>query len=216
VIGAEGLSLPAGTPVPGAVDAALSSQAAKLAEAISPSSVTQQRLAHKSRGSRESVQRVGIWFLPYLVVGYEVNQTVITPVGGSLARPTYAYPAHFDVTVQEEVAVYAYVPRRRQVRAEPRPDGLRGRVVRVRERDRPHPGLSTLSGVRAAADGRQIGWSFQAANKSLTIDDFELITVIGKGSFGKVCRLMLTGEPPLTHQHRSCKSKSRTRAGSTR
>jgi serum/glucocorticoid-regulated kinase 2 len=111
VIGAEGLSLPAGTPVPGAVDAALSSQAAKLAEAISPSSVTQQRLAHKSRGSRESVQRVGIWFLPYLVVGYEVNQTVITPVGGSLARPTYAYPAHFDVTVQEEVAVYAYLRR---------------------------------------------------------------------------------------------------------
>jgi hypothetical protein len=35
--------------------------------------------------------------------------------------------------------------------------------------------------------GLQIGWSYTPANKSLTIDDFELITVIGKGSFGKVC-----------------------------
>jgi serum/glucocorticoid-regulated kinase 2 len=99
VIGAEGLSLPAGIQTPSAVEAALSSQQAKLAESISPSSVTQQRLAHKSRGSRESVQRIGIWFLPYLVVGYEVNQTVITPVGGSLAKPTYAYPAHLCVYV---------------------------------------------------------------------------------------------------------------------
>jgi hypothetical protein len=32
----------------------------------------------------------------------------------------------------------------------------------------------------------QIGWSYQPANNSLTIDNFELITVIGKGSFGKV------------------------------
>lgn len=32
----------------------------------------------------------------------------------------------------------------------------------------------------------QIGWSYTPASKSLTIDDFELITVIGKGSFGKV------------------------------
>jgi serum/glucocorticoid-regulated kinase 2 len=94
VIGAEGLSVPAGASIPSAVQAALSSQKAKLVESVSPASVTQQRLAHKSRGSRESVQRIGVWFLPYLVVEYEVNQTVITPVGGSLAKPTYAFPAH--------------------------------------------------------------------------------------------------------------------------
>lgn len=97
VMGAEGLSLPADTPVPPAVQAALTSSQAKLAESISPSSVTQQRLAHKSRGSRESVQRIGLWYLPYLVVEYEVNQTVITPVGGGISKPTYAYPAHLCV-----------------------------------------------------------------------------------------------------------------------
>jgi serum/glucocorticoid-regulated kinase 2 len=93
-MGAEGLSLPADTPVPSAVQAALASSQAKLAESISPSSVTQQRLAHKSRGSRESVQRIGLWYLPYLVVEFEVNQTVIIPVGGTISKPTYAYPLH--------------------------------------------------------------------------------------------------------------------------
>ena len=51
VLWAEGLSLPPGTSVPPAVQSALTSQQAKIAASVSPSSVTQQRLA-KTRGSR--------------------------------------------------------------------------------------------------------------------------------------------------------------------
>jgi serum/glucocorticoid-regulated kinase 2 len=194
VIGAEGLSLPAGIQTPSAVEAALSSQQAKLAESISPSSVTQQRLAHKSRGSRESVQRIGIWFLPYLVVGYEVNQTVITPVGGSLAKPTYAYPAHFDVTVQEEVAIYAYLRREEPKSADGMQDSMGANDICLGVA-KFVPNLDQMGSADewyefSNGTGRiQIGWSYTPANKSLTIDDFELITVIGKGSFGKVMQV---------------------------
>lgn len=89
---AEGLELPSGTQVPAAVQAALSSAEARIAASVSPSSVTQQRLARKSH--RESMQRVQCWWLPYLVMEFEVNQVLITPVGGQLSSPVYMYQTH--------------------------------------------------------------------------------------------------------------------------
>lgn len=42
----------------------------------------------------------------------------------------------------------------------------------------------------------QIGVAYQPHyGQSLNIDDFELMTVIGKGSFGKVCRLRTSCDP---------------------
>jgi serum/glucocorticoid-regulated kinase 2 len=43
---------------------------------------------------------------------------------------------------------------------------------------------------------------------SLTIDDFELTTVIGKGSFGKVCSIDLTYTSASYRFLRSCKSEN--------
>ncbi|KAH9480410.1 Serine/threonine-protein kinase YPK1 [Psilocybe cubensis] len=52
VMGAEGISMPPGVALPASVQSALSSQQAKVAASVSPSSVNQQRLASRSRGSR--------------------------------------------------------------------------------------------------------------------------------------------------------------------
>jgi serum/glucocorticoid-regulated kinase 2 len=93
VINAEGLSPPAGTPIPPAVQSALSSKLAKEAAFVSPTSVTQQRLA-KGRVSRDSIQRAQYWWLPYLVMEFEVNQVLITPLGGDIEKPLYMYQAH--------------------------------------------------------------------------------------------------------------------------
>lgn len=90
VSGAEGLALPGGAAVPPAVSAALSSQQAKVAASVSPSSVTQQRLANR-KSNRDSVQRTQCWWLPYLVMEFEVNQVLITPLGGELQKPLYMY-----------------------------------------------------------------------------------------------------------------------------
>jgi serum/glucocorticoid-regulated kinase 2 len=95
VLWAENMSPPAGTPVPQAVQQALTSQQAKAAASVSPSSVTQSRQA-KSRSAvkRDSVQRQQCWWLPYLVMEYEVNQVLITPLGGDLDKPLYMYQVH--------------------------------------------------------------------------------------------------------------------------
>jgi serum/glucocorticoid-regulated kinase 2 len=92
VLWAERLSVPQ---VPAVVQAALSSQQAKVASSISPASVSQSRLA--ARGKRDSVQRTQCWWLPYLVMEFEVNQILITPLGGDLEKPLYMYQAHLYV-----------------------------------------------------------------------------------------------------------------------
>jgi serum/glucocorticoid-regulated kinase 2 len=89
VLGAENLSVPGGA-IPPAVQAALKSQQAKVAASVSPSSVNQQRLASK-RSNRDSVQRMQCWWLPYIVMEFEVNQVLITPLGGDLQNPLYMY-----------------------------------------------------------------------------------------------------------------------------
>src|SRR6266404_3870505 len=95
VLWAEGFSVPQGTQVPAVVQAALSSQQAKVAASISPASVSQSRLA--ARGKRDSVQRTQCWWLPYIVMEFEVNQILITPLGGELDKPLYMYQAHLYV-----------------------------------------------------------------------------------------------------------------------
>lgn len=52
VLWAEGLALPQGVATPQAVQTALSSQKAKVAASVSPTSVTRQRQANRSRGNR--------------------------------------------------------------------------------------------------------------------------------------------------------------------
>jgi hypothetical protein len=82
---AEGLELPSGVQTPPAVQAALGT-------AASPSRAIKL-------GGRESVRRIGCWWLPYLVVEYEVNQIVLTPVSGNIEQPVYMYQVTLCVPV---------------------------------------------------------------------------------------------------------------------
>ena len=96
---AEGLELPSGTQIPSPVQNALTSAQAQAALSVSPSSVTQQRLT-KQRGHKDSVQRIGCWWLPYLVMEFEVNQIVLTPLGGDIEQPVYMYQATLCVLLE--------------------------------------------------------------------------------------------------------------------
>ncbi|KDR82896.1 hypothetical protein GALMADRAFT_238533 [Galerina marginata CBS 339.88] len=195
VMGAEGVSLPAGSSMPPAVQSALTSQQAKVAASVSPSSVNQQRLANKSRGNRDSIQRTQCWWLPYLVMEYEVNQVLITPLGGDIAKPLYMYQAHFDVSRNSEISLQCYLRTE-----EPRGggDGLAddlgndiflGGLKFVPNFD----GMGNQDQWYSFTGGAgkiQIGVLYQPRyGQSLTIDEFELMTVIGKGSFGKVLQV---------------------------
>jgi len=191
---AEGLELPAGSAMPPAVQIALDSQAAKAAASVSPSSVTQQRLA-KGRGNRDSIQRTQCWWLPYLVMEFEVNQVLLTPLGGDVAKPVYMYQATFDVSRNSEISIQCY--------------------LRTEEPKRGGDGIADdmgndlfMGGVRFTPDFDNMGapqeqWyelsgggkvliaiAYQpSSGQSLNVEDFELTTVIGKGSFGKVLQV---------------------------
>ncbi|KAK0487382.1 kinase-like domain-containing protein [Armillaria novae-zelandiae] len=194
VLWAEGLALPAGFATPAAVQQALSSQQAKVASSVSPSSVQQSRLA-KTRGNRDSIQRTQCWWLPYLVMEYEVNQVLITPLGGDLEKPVYMYQAHFDVSRNAEISLQCYL------RTEEPKCGVDG-IADDLGNDVFMGGIKFVPDfenmgtqdqwydIVGGAGKIQIGVAYQPTyGGSLTVDDFELITVIGKGSFGKVMQV---------------------------
>jgi len=194
VLWAEGLTLPSGQGMPPAVQAALSSAQAKLAASVSPSSVTQHRLANR-KSNRDSVQRQQCWWLPYLVMEFEVNQVLITPLGGDLSKPLYMYETNFDVSRHSEISIQCYLRAEEPKRGG---DGIADdmgndifmggvRFTPDFEDISPEDQWYELAG---GAGKIQIGVAFKpSSGHSLTIDDFELITVIGKGSFGKVMQV---------------------------
>ncbi|KAG6857153.1 hypothetical protein H0H87_008723 [Tephrocybe sp. NHM501043] len=187
VLWAEGLRLPAGASLPPAVQATLVSQQAKLAASVSPSSVHQHRLA-KSRGNRDSIQRTQCWWLPYLVMEYEVNQVLITPLGGDMEKP-------FDVSRDSEISLQCYLradePKRDAdgLAADLGNDIFMGGIKFIPNFD--EMGSQDQWYDIVGGTGKiQIGTSYLPSyGQSLTVDDFELITVIGKGSFGKVMQV---------------------------
>lgn len=196
VLWAEGLALPPGTAIPSAVQAALSTQQAKAAASVSPSSVMQKRLA-KRHSAKDSMQRTQCWWLPYLVMEFEVNQILITSLGGDLEKPLYMYQAQFDVSRTSEISIQCYL------RAEQPKIGsggfaddmgndlFMGGIKFVPDFDNVGSvGNDQWYDLSGGPGKIQIGVAYQASSgQSLTIDDFELTTVIGKGSFGKVMQV---------------------------
>ncbi|PPQ96680.1 hypothetical protein CVT26_010309 [Gymnopilus dilepis] len=194
VMGAEGVGLPAGTSMPPAVKSALTSQQAKVAASVSPSSVNQQRLANRSKGSRDSIQRAQCWWLPYLVMEYEVNQVLITPLGGDLEKPLYMYQAHFDVSRNSEISLQCYLRTEEPKSVDGLADDLGNDIFLGGLKFVPNfDGMGNQDQWYSFTGGSgkiQIGVSYHPHyGQSLTIDDFELMTVIGKGSFGKVLQV---------------------------
>ncbi|KAF9242535.1 kinase-like domain-containing protein [Melanogaster broomeanus] len=196
VLWAEGLALPTGVAVPPSVQAALSTQQAKAAASVSPSSVMQRRVA-KRHSAKDSIQRTQCWWLPYLVMEFEVNQVLITPLGGDLEKPLYMYQAQFDVSRNSEISIQCYL---RAEQPKVGSDGLAddmgndlfmGGIKFTPDFDNVGTvGQDQWYDLTGGAGKIQIGVAYQpSSGQSLTIDDFELITVIGKGSFGKVMQV---------------------------
>ncbi|KZV73825.1 AGC/Akt protein kinase [Peniophora sp. CONT] len=194
VINAEGLAVPQGASLSAAVQAALKSQQAQVAASMSPSSVNQDRLSVVGHTKRNSVQRAQCWWLPYLVMEFEVNQILITPLGGELAKPLYMYQAHFDVSRNSEISIQAYIRKDEPGRGsegghDVGNDLHLGGISFMPDLDN-MPSQDQWYELQGGAGKILIGVAFQPnTGHTLTIDDFELITVIGKGSFGKVMQV---------------------------
>lgn len=126
---------------------------------------------------------------------FEVNQVLITPLGGDLQKPLYMYETSFDVSRQSEISIQCYLRKEEPKRGN---DGLADDMgndiflggIRFTPDFDEMPIQAEWFPLAGGTGKIQLGFAFKPlSGASLTIDDFELITVIGKGSFGKVMQV---------------------------
>ncbi|KAF8546863.1 Pkinase-domain-containing protein [Imleria badia] len=176
IFSGRGLSLAPGVQVPEVIQKALES---------SPPA------PRRPTSNRESFQRKRNWWLPYIVLEFDNNQVLVDAMGGDLANPVWNYRTTFDVSRTSNISVSAY---------------LRTATAVHSQEDMGNDLLMARAQITPALDGHHASDQWYAATagsgsfhlkvdyrptraEPLTIEAFELLKVIGKGSFGKVMQV---------------------------
>ncbi|KZP01329.1 Pkinase-domain-containing protein [Calocera viscosa TUFC12733] len=196
---ARGLSLPAGIPLPPAVDKALRSQEAQVASSVSAASVSKQQQQARSSKNRESLQRKQVWWLPYVIIEFDKNEILLDALGGDISAPVWMYRTHFDVSRSGEVSLQLYL---RSGAGDAVNDAG---VDSMGKSDLYLGGVKFMPDFEAASTrvinewipltggsgevNLQIMYKPISHAAPLTVHSFELLQVIGKGSFGKVMQV---------------------------
>ncbi|KAF9519393.1 hypothetical protein BS47DRAFT_1337145 [Hydnum rufescens UP504] len=176
VIEGRNLSLPPGVGIPAPVEHAL-----KAGHQRKPSS------------NRESVQRRRCWWIPYVVLEYDKNEIMIDALGGQMTSPSWLSQADFDVSRASDITVSAYLRTQTSILGQSQAD--MGNDILLARLD-----LSPALEAHAVTDqwykatvgtGEfHLNLSFKPIhNQPLTIESFDLLNLIGKGSFGKVMQV---------------------------
>ncbi|KAK3840583.1 MAG: kinase-like domain-containing protein [Linnemannia elongata] len=147
-----------------------------------------------TNSSRESLQRK--WWLPYAVLEFDKNEVLIDALGGEMSNPVWQYRAHFDVSrfTEAQLSLYIRTPYpsksgdTRDCDASSQ-DIFLGNVLLEplfddQMQDEWFPLLSGTGKVRI-----QLVFKSHIGNTHLAVDAFDLLKVIGKGSFGKVMQV---------------------------
>ncbi|QRW20800.1 AGC/AKT kinase gad8 [Rhizoctonia solani] len=170
----RGFNLPTGVDLPAAISRAMAS-------APPP----------QARGTRDSMQRKRMWWLPYVVVEFDKNEVLVDALGGELANPSWMYKAHFDVSRQSNLSLSAYL----RTAPSSGSDNDMGNDILLGRLD-VTPMLEGVQSVdswfRATTGTGEFHMQVQfrpSKNEPLTIESFDLLKVIGKGSFGKVMQV---------------------------
>lgn len=143
-----------------------------------------------SAGNRESLQRKRFWWLPYVVLEFDKNEILIDALGGDLSNPTWNYRAQFDVSRTSNISVSSYLRTAAvQGRDDMGNDMLMARVDLTPMLDGHHASDQWYAAT-AGAGSFHLKIDFKPSrNDPLTIEVFDLLKVIGKGSFGKVMQV---------------------------
>ena len=159
-----------------------------------PSNITlpaQQQVATSNRNNRDSLTRKQQnWWLPYVVLEFDKNEVLIDALGGDTANPIYQYRAHFDVSRSSEVSISIYMRHPPTAQGEtPRTtnDVFLGGVKIQPNFDTTKIEDQVLNIVGGTgAMHIQLCYRPQQVSTPITFDAFDLLRVIGRGSFGKV------------------------------
>ncbi|KAJ7489440.1 kinase-like domain-containing protein [Mycena latifolia] len=173
IFSGRGLSLPPDVAVPEAIQKALDSAP----------------LARKPANNRESMQRKR--YLPYVVLEFDKNEILIDAMDGDLSSPVWNYRAHFDVSRTSNVSVSAYLRTDAAVQGQDDMgnDLLMARVDLTPTLDGHHASDQWYTAT-AGSGSFHLKIDFKPIrDETLTIEAFDLLKVIGKGSFGKVMQV---------------------------
>lgn len=191
VIGARGLALPTNTPLPTAIQQAVLNKQQHGSSAYG-SSVGNS--VPRGGNNRESVQRKQMWWLPYVVLEFDKNEVLVDALGGDLDTPQYHYRARFDVSRASEITLSAYLRTAPTVPGQDRPDMGNDLYLAGIKIAPSFDAQQTSEQWYQAQAGQgqflvQIAYQPAQQNEPLSIESFELLRVIGKGSFGKVMQV---------------------------
>ncbi|ORY73875.1 kinase-like domain-containing protein [Leucosporidium creatinivorum] len=175
VVEARNLALPPGTPLPAGIQSALEEQRGG------------------AENKRESQMRKQMWWLPYVVLEFDKNEVLIDALGGELGAPVWMFRAHFDVSRISDISISSYLRTTPIVPGANRNDMgndlFLGGVKFTPAFDQ-NANTDQWFPTSGGAGEFHVQVSFKpAANEAMSIDDFDLLKVIGKGSFGKVMQV---------------------------
>ncbi|CAO3642290.1 unnamed protein product [Mucor hiemalis] len=143
------------------------------------------------RNKRESFHRKQSWWLPYVILEFDKNEVLIDALGGDTSCPVYNYGAHFDVSRNSRVSISIYLrqpPQTEGVVARASNDHFLGNIniqpnfytTNVEDQ------VYNINGGTGAMFVQLCYTPEQVNQQTISIDSFDLLKVIGKGSFGKV------------------------------
>ncbi|KAG0204486.1 hypothetical protein BGX28_003580 [Mortierella sp. GBA30] len=152
----------------------------------------QQQQQQQAVNNRESLQRK--WWLPYAVLEFDKNEVLIDAHGGEVSNPVWQYRAHFDVSRDSDVQLSLYIripnPKADAKESESSSQDVFLGNVKLEPQwdDQMQDAWFSLHGGTGKVRV-QLAYKRDNANVPLTIDAFDLLKVIGKGSFGKVMQV---------------------------
>ncbi|CAO3648738.1 unnamed protein product [Cunninghamella echinulata] len=144
------------------------------------------------RSNRDLFNRKQNWWLPYVVLEFDKNEILIDALGGDTNNPIYQYRANFDVSRNSDVSISIYLrpPPSSTPNAKPantNNDYFLG-AVKVQpnfESTKLEDQMLNITGGTGAMH-IQLCYKPQQQSQPIAFDSFDLLRVIGRGSFGKV------------------------------
>ncbi|CDS05593.1 hypothetical protein LRAMOSA08121 [Lichtheimia ramosa] len=140
--------------------------------------------------NRDSLTRKQNWWLPYVVLEFDKNEILVDALAGDATNPIYHYRANFDVSRTSDVSISIYL------RQPPKAQGSTERTTNdyFLGAVKLQPNFDTTKvddQVLKITGGTgvmhvQLCYKPQQASQPIAFDSFELLRVIGRGSFGKV------------------------------